>query len=250
MNPYSALAVCYDRLNADADYDAYLALLLSLLKNDESAVCDLGCGTGELAIKMASCGHRTYAIDNSLDMLAIASHKAQNLEFQPFFIQQDMRNLKLYSPVDLVFSAYDCLNYLPDPTALKDTFARVYTALNDGGYFVFDVNSHHRYKDVYKDNTFVLEENGVFITWENNYNARTKYCDFYLHVFVETPLGSGRYSRSFEQQRQRYFPLSTIQKLLKEAGFSEIQVYSSLDKEPLNKETESFCDKYFFIVRK
>lgn len=250
MSAYSALAAAYDRLNGDADYDAYLSLILSHLPKSDASVLDLGCGTGELAIRLANCGFRTLALDKSIDMLAIASKKAQKSEIQPFFINQDMSSFRLYAPVDLVFSAYDCLNYLPDPATLEATFSRVFNALNDGGVFIFDVNSHHRYKDVYKDNTFIMEEDGVFISWENFYNAKNKTCDFYLHIFVEDPPRSGNYRRSFEQQRQRYFPLSTLKKLLTKAGFSDICVYSSLDLDPLTKQTESYCDKYYFIVKK
>ncbi|HAZ20444.1 MAG TPA: hypothetical protein DCY75_09775, partial [Clostridiales bacterium] len=217
MSAYSALAACYDIMNGDAAYEQYLSLLLSYLpKGNNTTVLDVGCGTGDLAIMLANCGFKTFALDLSLDMLTVAAKKVEKAKKKPFFIQQDMREMKVPSPVNLIYSIYDSMNYLNNNAELVHTFTRIYDSLQEKGKFVFDLNSRHRYEDVYKDNTFIMEDVGVFLSWENNYNPKTHYCDFYLHIFLETPSGSGQYRRSFETQRQRYFPLQTVKKCLKQ----------------------------------
>jgi SAM-dependent methyltransferase len=56
---------------------AWTALLVSLLPAGPCRIVDLGCGTGTLALLLASQGHAVTGIDLSPKMIELARHKAQ-----------------------------------------------------------------------------------------------------------------------------------------------------------------------------
>jgi methylase of polypeptide subunit release factors len=66
--PYGYLAEYYDRiLNpglASIQEATHKAILGAILEQAQSA-CDLACGTGSTAIRLAKSGIRTFAVDNS-----------------------------------------------------------------------------------------------------------------------------------------------------------------------------------------
>ncbi|MGO0123039.1 class I SAM-dependent methyltransferase [Desulfothermobacter acidiphilus] len=83
-----------------------LLIRLAAVRSGED-VLDVGCGTGELTLKLAKIAYpgRVLGIDNAPEMIGVALSKAkatgvQNLEFRV----QDMRDLDLVDEFDVVFS--------------------------------------------------------------------------------------------------------------------------------------------------
>ena len=75
MNPFDdpRIAGVYDTFDSDrTDLDAYLAIVSEL---GASRVLDLGCGTGTLAIMLASSGLDVVALDPARAMLDVARAK-------------------------------------------------------------------------------------------------------------------------------------------------------------------------------
>ena len=71
MAGYHEFAYFYDELNGEADYDALQQYIVSAFKNSGlpgNIVADLGCGTGELTLRLAGSGYDMIAIDASADM--------------------------------------------------------------------------------------------------------------------------------------------------------------------------------------
>jgi arsenite methyltransferase len=99
-------------------------------------VLDVGCGTGSLALRLASCAATVHGLDISSEMIRIARGKAQtegagNVSFHvgPFD-----SSFELFEPgsVDGV-CAYSLLHLVEDrPAALR----RIYELLRPGGFFV------------------------------------------------------------------------------------------------------------------
>ena len=70
----AAYAQQYDLLYQDKDYDAEVALLERLFHAHDlegMAVLDLGCGTGQHAIRLAQRGYDVTGVDRSPEMLRI-----------------------------------------------------------------------------------------------------------------------------------------------------------------------------------
>ena len=70
-------------------------------------------------------------------MLAVATHNfaCRNV----CFLQQDLRCLRLPSPVDLVTANFDTMNHLLTEPDLRLAFRRISENLRPGGHFIFDL---------------------------------------------------------------------------------------------------------------
>ena len=65
---YEAFAGVYDAFNEDADYDALFRYVCGVLRAhgvEDGIVADLGCGTGELTLRLAAAGYDMIGVDLS-----------------------------------------------------------------------------------------------------------------------------------------------------------------------------------------
>jgi SAM-dependent methyltransferase len=139
--PYAALARDYDRVLGRRYFQglrrAFSALVRRFGMGFRSAA-DLGCGTGLFACHLARrSGVPVLAVDRSPEMLAEAMRNCRDCRVG--FLLQDIRDLRLPRPVDLVTANFDTLNHLLTGGELRRVFARVRDSLNPGGHFVFDL---------------------------------------------------------------------------------------------------------------
>lgn len=244
---YEALASFYDGLNPDVDYEKWGELLhLAIQKygrKDTSLVLDLACGTGSISVELAKKGYEVIGVDLSAEMLMKAQQKAYENEQSILFLNQNMTELDLYGTVDAVVCCLDSINYLTDPRELEKTFALVNNFMNDGGLFIFDVNTPHKFKNVYGDRAYILEDEGVLCAWQNDFDKEKGLCTFELSFFVENEDGS--YERLDETQTEKVYEYSELISYLEKASFEIIGVYSDLSGEKAS-DTD---DRWHFICR-
>ncbi|MFQ9071384.1 MAG: class I SAM-dependent methyltransferase [Faecalibacillus faecis] len=69
---YEAFAYYYDSLMDQEFYNDYIQFINEHVK-DYQTVLELGCGTGEIAIRLAHLGKQVCATDISKDMLEVAN---------------------------------------------------------------------------------------------------------------------------------------------------------------------------------
>ena len=123
MNAYHALAVSYDRLTADVDYEAIVAFYEQILLKEgvkpRSAI-DLACGTGSVALLLAKKYKRVIGVDLSEEMLTVAFQKAMEAGVNVQFTCQGLQQMRLPKAVDLAVCALDGLDYVLDPADCKD----------------------------------------------------------------------------------------------------------------------------------
>ena len=94
-------------------------------------VCDLGCGTGELAAAIAASGARVLALDSDPAMVAAARRRLG----EDRVLLADGHAFTLAEPVDAVFSNA-ALHWMDAPA---EVIARVRAALRPGGRFVAEL---------------------------------------------------------------------------------------------------------------
>jgi SAM-dependent methyltransferase len=102
-------------------------------------VLELGCGTGQKLIPIASAGHPCIGLDFSSDMLAEAERKSKERGLQVEWIQGDMRSFDLGRTFDFIFIAANSLLHLHEAEDLVSCFRAVRRHLAPGGRLVFDV---------------------------------------------------------------------------------------------------------------
>ena len=225
MDAYKNLAVSYDRLTNDVDYEATVDFYYEILKreglNPRTAV-DLACGTGSVTVILAEKGLRVTAVDLSEDMLTVAREKAMELENQPLFLQQNLRDLYLPRGVDMAVCALDSLDYITDPADCAEAIWRVYKVLNPGGIFIFDVNTPEKLQAM-DGQVFLDEDDDVYCIWRGEFDRDTNICSYGMDLFQRR---GQLWERSWEEHREYAYSQEQLVGYLKDAGFTHIAVYA------------------------
>lgn len=230
MKSYRALAAVYDRLNDEVDYAAIADLyekVFARYRVKPQLVLDLGCGTGSMTLELADRGYDMIGVDASAEMLTHAYERMwKRGGAGVLFLEQDMRSFELYGTVGAVVSTLDCVNYLTEDGDIDRCFALVHNYLDPDGLFIFDVNTPYKFKHVYGDNAYILEEDdgSVFCGWQNDFDEKSKLCRFLLSVFKEGR--DGRYTREDEEQIERCYSREELTAALERAGFVDIAFFA------------------------
>lgn len=244
------LSETYDILSTDIDYEAWADFYEKCFEKYGKAkvkhICEMACGTGSMAIILGKRGYSVTAFDLSEDMLTLADKKTfdENLSNVRFTLQ-DMCDFKVYSKAQGIICMLDSINCLKDNASVKSAFECAYDALDDGGVFVFDVNSKYKFENIYGDNAYILEEDGILLAWQNFYNKNTKKCDLYLSFFLEDE--DGRYTRFDEKNVQKMHTVKTLDRLLCETGFKVEAVVSDFD---FTEADEKRDERIYYICTK
>lgn len=236
MSSYNVFAKYYDELTANIDYkkrsEYFNSIINKYKKTDGAVLLDLACGTGSISVEMAKLGYDVIGIDNSVEMLCIASQKnyENNLAIQ--FICQDMRNIDLYSSVDITICALDSINHLNSLKDVKSVFKKVSEFTELDGLFIFDINTIYKHKYILANNTFTYETDDVYLVWENQFNEKNNNVKMNLEFFEYE---DGAYYRSSESFTEKAYDINEIDAALKETGF---EIIAHFDDDTFNLPNE------------
>ena len=225
MDAYHALAVSYDRLTNDVDYEATVAFYNEILKREgltPRTAVDLACGTGSVTAILARQGLDVMGVDLSEEMLTVAMEKVMDMEKPPRFVCQPLQELYLPRGVDLAVCALDSLDYITDPKDCQAAIRRVYKALNPGGIFIFDVNTPEKLRAM-DGQVFLDEDEDVYCVWRGEFDEETNICSYGMDLFQRR---GDVWERSFEEHREYAYSREQLTNYLKQAGFTHIRVYA------------------------
>lgn len=225
MDAYHALAVSYDRLTNDVDYEATVDFYYAILNKEglhPRTAVDLACGTGSVTALLAKRGLRVTGVDMSEEMLTVAQQKAMELENMPRFVCQSLQELRLPRGVDLAVCALDSLDYITDPDDCAEAIRRIYKALNPGGIFIFDVNTPEKLRAM-DGQVFLDEDDDVYCVWRGEFNDATNICSYGMDLFQRN---GAVWERSFEEHCEYAYTQEQLVGYLKAAGFTHIAVYA------------------------
>ena len=228
---YDLLAPVYDEINKELDYKSWADFIEKTALNElgfrPELVLDLASGTGSMTLELASRGYDMIGVDYSTEMLGVARERAEEGGLSVLWLCQDMRNFELYGTVGLVVSTLDSINHLTTDADIKKCFSLVHNYLDPDGIFIFDINGKFKFEEIYADKSYVLETDESFCVWQNDYDHKTKLCNFYITLFEELP--SGVYERYDEEQTEKCYELEDIKKTLTDVGFEFIGAYSDFE---------------------
>ena len=221
MGAYEALAVSYDRLTNDVDYEATVDFYYEILKQEglkPRTAVDLACGTGSVTAILARRGLQVIGVDMSEEMLTVASQKTGDA----WFICQKLQELRLPKAVDLAVCALDSLDYITNPADCREAIRRTYKYLNPGGIFIFDVNTPEKLRAM-DDQVFLDEDDDVYCVWRGEFDEETNICSYGMDLFQRK---GDLWERSFEEHREYAYSADQLIGYLKDAGFTHIRVYA------------------------
>lgn len=244
MESYTSFAKVYDEFMDQTPYDQWLQNILTVFQEEHVSeggkVLELGCGTGKMTRRLSKAGYQMTAIDNSVEMLEIAGNSGEE---KILYVLQDMVSLELPEKMDAVISICDCINYILEPLDLQEVFCRTKRYLKEQGVFMFDMNSHFKYKQILSQNTFAEDREDASFIWDNFYVEEERINEYQLSLFIRNEAGT--YDKFEEVHFQRAYDEKVISEMLLKAGFCEIKILDADTMQEPREETE----RLYFIAK-
>ena len=211
----------------------------SVLDSERNLVVDLGCGTGTLTELMYAKGYDMIGVDASGSMLNAAMEKKERSGSEILYLQQDMRELDLYSTVGTVLCVCDSVNYILEEEELLGVFSLVKKFLYPGGVFLFDFNTDYKYREVIGDATITETKEDCSFIWDNFYDVEEGINEYDLTVFVRE---EGELFRRFQETHyQRGYTLEQMRNLIEQAGMDVVEVRDVDTGEAVSPESQRIC---------
>ncbi len=207
-----------------------------ILASERDLVVDLGCGTGNLTELLYRAGYDMIGVDNSDEMLNMAMEKRQESGSEILYLNQDMRELELYSTVGTVVSVCDSLNYILEEEELFQVFSLINNYLYPGGLFLFDFNTVYKYEQVIGDTTIAENREDCSFIWENFYDPEEELNEYDITLFIQQE--SGDFRKYTETHFQRGYRPEQIRKLLEKAGLEIVEMKDSDTCEAVTQTTQ------------
>ena len=239
MNAYTDFAGVYDTFMDETPYEEWGVFLLNMMKKyniSDGLVAELGCGTGTMTEYMAKAGYDMIGIDNSPEMLNIAMDKKAKSGLDILYLCQDMREFELYGTVRVMLSVCDCLNYVVDPEEIIDVMRLVNNYLDYDGYFIFDFNTVHKYRDIIGDTTISENREDCAFIWVNYYHEDDNINEYELTIFVKEE--EDMFRRFSETHYQRGYTLEEMKSYALQAGLKFVEAYDGYTQNPVDENTQ------------
>lgn len=233
---YNVICEVYDELSG-VDTEVWADYLCKLINQHSEIptdlVLDAACGTGKLTQAMSDCGYDMTGIDISCGMLSIARQRCSS---NVLLLNQDICDFELYGTVSAVICCLDSVNYL----TFKDVerFLKCcHLYLDPNGLLIFDVNTEYKFKNIYADNDYILEnaDGSSLLAWSCNYDSESAKCLFSLTLFTEDE--NGMYFRQDEQQTEYCHSHTKLAELIEKCGFILLAAYDELSFKPVKSDS-------------
>lgn len=244
---YVNFARVYDELMDNVPYDEWARFYISRLKKngvDSGLVCELGCGTGNMTMRLSEAGYDMIGIDNSEEMLLIAREKLPGNEdvqdaSKILYLLQDMQEFELYGTVRACVSVCDSVNYILTEEELIEVFRLVNNYLDPKGVFIFDFNTTYKYEQVIGDAVIAENREDCSFIWENFYDEEEQINEYDLTIFVRQE--DDRYEKYTETHFQRGYTLAGMKEILEKAGLEFVSAIDMDTREQPGDTAQRIC---------
>lgn len=229
MNFYESISVYYDEIFPLTQGKWNFAKEALPTK---STILDIGCSTGSLAQSLATDGYYIHAIDKDPTMIRLA--RCNHAHEHTHYATMDMMAIDQYFPdnhFDRILCLGNTLVHLPDEQALLRFLKKTKSLLKSNGEF--------RLQMIHYDMIMEKESLGLptiktpSLEFTRRYNKRSDgRIDFNTTLKLQTE----------ERILENSIPLiplrkASLERLLKEAGFKEIETFGGFDKSPLTEDS-------------
>ncbi len=197
---------------------------------EPTSLIDIGCGQGDFLVQLQTSNIKTFGIDLSSEQIKVCQAKNLNTE------SIDISDVKdKYSCATAIF---DVLNYLDD-NGLKNFIQSTYDALEDDGYFIFDVNTLFGFEEV-AQGSLNINLDDKFISIDACFEDEK----LITNIILFQKNLDGLYSKEEGVIPQYFHSKDKLIDLLKEMGFYTYKIVH------FNLHIDEEADKYIFICKK
>lgn len=234
---YGSFAQYYDEL---FDEDLYLKWQSYVEKNTKknAHLLDLAGGAGRLGVLLARDGYQVTDADLSEEMLTLASNHATEAGVDLNLVKANMLDLQGLGLFEVVTCFADSFCYLQDIDEVQVAFNQVYTHLELGGQFLFDIITPYQTDQIYPGFMFNYQSDDQqrFFMWSSYADDDVEHGVIHELSFFDRQ-SNGQYERLAETHFERSYELSQIKQVLHNAGFNDITVTSEFGASPVNDNT-------------
>jgi SAM-dependent methyltransferase len=140
---YGRFAAYYDFIyheivNYEGDVDFLEAVYQRRMHPRPHSLLDLGCGTGNHDLPLATRGYDVTGIDRSADQLAVARRKAEKAGLGVRFVRADMRSFNLGRTFDAALCMFGAFGYLTRTSDMVRCLRSLRRHLRSQGLFMFE----------------------------------------------------------------------------------------------------------------
>ena len=211
-------------------YTLHKEFLRFIMVNELDNIIDIGCGQGYFLENLKINKKKYFGIDLSVEQIKVCQEK--NLNAKAIALED------VKEKFDCATAIFDVLNYIPKED-LKAFINQTNIVLNQGAYFIFDVNSYFGFDEV-AQGCISIDLKDKFISIDANFEDNKLQTDITLFEMQE----NGLFSKESDSIIQEYHSKEFLTKLLKECNF-EIQ-----EIKEFNLHTDEHADKLIFICKK
>lgn len=210
-------------------HELYKVIAHNVISREPKTLIDIGCGQGYFCHIMNHNGIDAIGIDKSAKQIEIATEKGINTKCI------DIKDVK--EKYDCATAVFDVINYIPEDY-LKSFLTHTYNVLNNGGHFIFDINSLYGFEEI-ATGTLNIDVDDKFIAIDANFKDQKLYTD--ITIFTK----DGKlYNRQTGTIEQYYYTNAYLIKLLKDIGFNIEEEIN------INLHGGDEADKYILICKK
>jgi cyclopropane fatty-acyl-phospholipid synthase-like methyltransferase len=211
-------------------YTLHREFLRFVMVNELNNIIDIGCGQGYFLENLKVNKKKYFGIDLSVEQIKVCQEK--NLNAQAIALED------VKEKFDCATAIFDVLNYIPKKE-LKAFITQTNLVLNQGSYFIFDVNSLFGFEEV-AQGCITIDVDDKFIAIDANFENNKLQTDITLFEKQE----NGLFSKESDSIIQEYHSKEFLTKLLKECGFAIQEI------KEFNLHTDENADKLIFICKK
>lgn len=242
---YKSFAVLYDALFGKSMLPLFIRNFRWLVRRYRilfQTVADVGCGTGSFARYLRQWGVPVLGIDLSPNMIAIAKYK--NRDPGIFYLVQDMRDLKLPYPVDLITCNFDVINYLLRVSDLNKALLAFRKNLTVSGHMIFDtITDAWREPGPFRYVRKIIAPHIISI-WFINWNPSSQIRTVFMINFIKSK--DGGFRREYEVHKERSYPIRAIYAHLYDCGYQVCGIHDAYRLCPATRSTT----RAIFVVKK
>jgi SAM-dependent methyltransferase len=209
MAQYNTLAKFYDDvIGMNGVAENFIVKCFKKYHKNAKSLLDLGCGTGTNLVYLNKY-YDVEGIDGSSEMIRLAKEKLPDVKF----MQDDITSFNSNRTYDGIICLYDTINHIIDFAGWKRLFKKADEHLNDGGLFIFDINSIEKLN--------YMAEYGSFVhRFEKNYMI--------MDVIKKSKTQFDWDAKIFEHSKNESYKL--YREVIAEASFSTEKIVTEVEK--------------------
>ena len=211
-------------------YSLHKEFLKFIMVNDLDNIIDIGCGQGYFLNNLNINKKKSFGIDLSVEQIKVC--QAKNLNAKAIALKD------VTEKFDCATAIFDVLNYIPKKE-LKTFIKETNLVLNQGAYFIFDVNSLFGFDEV-AQGCITIDVEDKFIAIDANFENNKLQTDITLFEKEK----SGKYTKEQDKIVQEYHKKEFLEKILKNSGFEIVEIKEFF------LHTDESADKLIFICKK